>query len=74
MSANPVEGVDKAENGVVMMRGLRRVVTVGSPESRTRVQFGAILQWLAVRIRRLVAFEVMHAVAPLRNRSGLPST
>jgi hypothetical protein len=73
VSANPVEGVDKAENGVVMMRGLRRVVTVGSPESRTRVQFGAILQWLAVRIRRLVAFEVMHAVAPLRNRSGEPT-
>jgi hypothetical protein len=56
-----------------MTRGLWRMVTVGSPMSRPRVQFGSILQWLAVRIRRLVAFAVMRAAAPLRNRSDEPT-
>lgn len=55
-----------------MMGGLWRVVNAGSPKSRPPVQFGAILQWLALQIRRLVAFEVMHAAAPLRNRDGEP--
>lgn len=72
MPANPVGGVDRAENGVVITRGLWRTVTAGSPRSRPRVKFGAILQRLAVRIRRLAAFAVMHAVAPLRNRADEP--
>src|SRR5579863_8559073 len=56
-----------------MTRGLWRVVPTGSPTSRPRVQTGSILQWLAARFRRLMGFAVMHAAAPLRNRSGEPA-
>jgi hypothetical protein len=70
-SANPAGRAGEAENSV--RTGLWRVVTDGSPKSRPRVQFGSILQWLAVRIRRLVAFAVMRAAAPLRNRSNEPT-
>ena len=66
-SANPAGRADEAENSVIRT-ALWRVVTDGSPKSRPRDQFGAILQWLAGRIRRLMAFAVMHAVAPLRER------
>ena len=55
-----------------MTRGLWRVATVGSP-GRTHVQIGSILEWLGVRIRRLVAFTVMHAAAPLRDRTDEPT-
>ena len=56
-----------------MTRGLWREVTVGSPKSRPRLQIWSIHQLLVVRMRRLVAFAVMHAVAPLRDRSGEPT-
>jgi hypothetical protein len=72
-SANPAGTADEAENSVTRTRGLWRVVTVGSPKSRSRVKFGSILRWLAVRIRRLMAFAAMHAAAPLRNRSNEPT-
>jgi hypothetical protein len=72
-SANQAGGADEAENAATMTRGLWRVVTVGSSQRRPRVHVGSILQWLAARIRRLVAFAVMNAVAPLRNRSGEPT-
>jgi hypothetical protein len=71
-SANPAGRADEAENGMTMTRGLWRVVTIGSPKSRPRVQFESILPWLTVRIHRLVGLAVMHAVAPLRNRSDEP--
>ena len=57
---------------MTVTRGLWRVVTVGSPKSRPRVQFGSILPWLTVRIHRLMALAVMHAVGQLRNRSDEP--
>jgi hypothetical protein len=63
---------DEAENGTTMTRGLWRVVTAGSPRSRPRVQVRSILRWLAARMRRLAGFGMMHAAAPLRNRSGEP--
>jgi hypothetical protein len=72
-SANPVGRVGGAENDTAMKPELWRVATAGSPRSRPRVRFGRILPWLAVRIRRLVAFAVMHAVAPARNRTGEPT-
>lgn len=72
-SANPAGRADEAENGMTVTRGLWRVVTVGSPKSRPRVQFGSILPWLTVRIHRLMALAVMHAVGPLRNRSDEPT-
>jgi hypothetical protein len=56
-----------------MTHRLWRPVTEGSTRRRPRVRIGSILQWLAVRISRLVAFAVMHAVAPLRDRSGEPT-
>ena len=56
-----------------MTRGLWRMVTVGSPESRPRVHFAPILQWMSLRIHRLMALAVMHAVVPLRNRSDEPT-
>lgn len=68
-SANPTGGAGGAENGAAVKPELWRVATAGSPRSRSRVQFGRILKWLAVRIRRLVAFAVMHVVAPARNRA-----
>jgi hypothetical protein len=71
-SANPAGRADEAENGMTVTRGLWRVVTVGSPKSRPRVQFGSILPWLTVRIHRLMALAVMHAVGRLRNRSDEP--
>jgi hypothetical protein len=55
-----------------MTRGLWRVATAGSP-GRARVQTGSILEWLGVRIRRLVAFAAMHAAAPLRDRTDEPT-
>jgi hypothetical protein len=72
-SANPAGRADEAENGMTVTRGLWRVVTVGSPKSRPHVQIGSILKWLTARIHRLMAFAVMHAVAPLRNRSDEPT-
>jgi hypothetical protein len=72
-SENPARRADETENVATMTRGLWRVVPAGSPRSRPRVQIGSILQWLSARIRRLVAFAVMRAVAPLRNRSGEPT-
>jgi hypothetical protein len=71
-SAHPARRTDEAENGMTMTRGLWRVATVGSPKNRSRIQFGSTLHWLEVRIHRLMAFAVMHAVAPLRNRSDEP--
>src|ERR1700733_3871563 len=56
-----------------MTRGLWRVVPTGPPKSRPRVQIRSILQLLATRFRRLMGFAVMHAAAPLRNRSGEPT-
>jgi hypothetical protein len=70
---NPARRADEPKNVATVTRGLWRAVTVGSPQTRSRVHIGSILPWLAARIRRLVAFAVMHAVAPLRNRSGEPT-
>ena len=72
-SGNPARRAHEAGNVPTMTRGLWRAVPAGSPRRRPRVQIGSILQWLSARIRRLVAFAVMHAVAPLRNRSGEPT-
>ena len=66
-------GADEAENVAIMTRALWRVVTVGSPQRRPRVQIGSILPWLAARIRRLVAFAVMNALARPRDRGGEPT-
>lgn len=60
MSGGPVRTSD----------GLWRVVTVGSSQRRPRVRVESTLQWLAARIRRLVAFAVMNTVAPMRSRRG----
>ena len=56
-----------------MTRGLWRVVTAGSPRSRPRLQIWSILSCWWCESAALVAFAVMHAVAPLRNRSGEPT-
>jgi hypothetical protein len=69
---NPAGGAHEAANRATMTRGLWRAVTVGSSQSRPRVQIASILQWLAVRMRRQVGFAMMYAAAPLRNRSGEP--
>jgi len=56
-----------------MTGGVWRPVTVRSPRRRPRVRIRSILQWMAARIHRLMAFVAMHATAPLRNRGGEPT-
>lgn len=72
-SANAAATADETENGATMTPGLWRPAALGSARRRPHAWIGSILQSLAARIRRLVAFAVMRTVAPMRDRNGEPT-
>src|SRR5579871_4188466 len=49
-----------------------RPTVVGPARGSPLISVRGTLRWLFARIRRILGFGVMHASAPLRNRSGEP--
>ena len=49
-----------------------RPIAAGSPRGSALISVRRTPRWLLTRIRRVLGFGVMHASAPLRNRSGEP--
>src|ERR1700719_4504190 len=71
-SPNPADEAAGARNNATGTRGLWRHVAAGAPKDRPLIPIGTIVMRSLARLRRILGSGVMHASAPLRNRSEEP--
>jgi hypothetical protein len=71
-SANPADRAAESGNDAGGTHVLWRPAAAGSPEDGLLVSVGLMMRRLLDGMRRILGFGVMHASAPLRNRSGEP--